>query len=118
MNTTNAHGYNVRNPRFNVKRIYSKLFADRLVPLSDGSVGLRGTINVEITDPGKDAFVQSGKDAFHRVPDLTPGEAQPGKDASWQSARTRVPDLSSTIPDTSCNPCLDFISSDDTIDRY
>jgi hypothetical protein len=92
MNTTSPHGYNVRNPRFSVTHIYSKSFSDRLVPLSDGTVGLRGTINVEITDPGEDM--------------------------SLQSARTRVPDLSSTTAETSCNPCLDFVSSDETIDRY
>src|SRR6266704_3637610 len=67
---------------------------DRLIPLSDGRPGLRGTMPVEVRDP-----VQSGKDAFHRVPDLGPGEA------------------SSTTPDTSCNSCLDFISSDETLDR-
>src|SRR6266571_7152157 len=75
--------------------------SDRLVPLSDGRPGLRGTMHVEIHDPrGNEALVQSGKDAFHRVPDLVPGEA------------------SSTTPDHSCNSCLDFISSDETLDRY
>ena len=69
--------------------------SSRLVPLSDGRPGLRRTMPVEVRDP-----VQSGKDAFHRVPDLVPGEA------------------SSTTPDTSCNSCLDFISSDETLDRY
>ena len=68
--------------------------SSRLVPLSDGRPGLRGTMPVEVRDP-----VQSGKDAFHRVPDLVPGEA------------------SSTTPDTSCNSCLDFVSSDETLDR-
>jgi hypothetical protein len=39
--------------------------SSHLMPLCNGRPGLRGGIHVEVRDP-----VQSGKDAFHRVPDL------------------------------------------------
>src|SRR5437667_12045282 len=80
-------------------------FGSRLTALSDGRPGLRGGIHVEVHEP-----VQSGKDAFHRVPNLVPGEASSTiRDNSCNSC------LASADP---CNSCLDFISSDETLDRY
>ncbi len=63
---------------------------DRLIPLCDGRPGLRGTMPVEVREP---PLSSSG------------GEGQ-GEEAL------------NSISENSCNSCLDFISSDETLDRY
>src|SRR6266404_1143889 len=65
-------------------------FSARLIPLCDGRPGLRGTMSVEVREP---SLSSSG------------GEGQ-GEEAL------------NSIGDNSCNSCLDFISSDETLDRY
>ena len=62
----------------------------RLLPLSDGRPGLRGTMPVEVREP---SLSSSG------------GEGQ-GEEAL------------NSVGENSCNSCLDFISSDETLDRY
>src|SRR5882762_4445716 len=64
-------------------------FADRLVTLCDGRSGLRGGIHMEVREP---------------APSTVGPVPSPG--------------APSEIRDNSCNSCLDFISSDETLDRY
>src|SRR5439155_23999988 len=71
-------------------KVQCSSFADRLLPLCDGRPGLRGTMPVEVREP---SLSSSG------------GEGQ-GEEAV------------NSIGDNSCNSCLDFISSDETLDRY
>jgi HK97 family phage prohead protease len=68
-------------------------FADRLVTLSDGRPGLRGGMHVQVYQPTADA-------------------------SPSPSGEGRGEGSSSPIRDNSCNSCLDFISSDETLDRY
>src|SRR5207247_4359360 len=63
----------------------------RLIPLSDGRPGLRGTMPVEVRESSN--------------PDP----------ATEHGPRNTPP---SDLRDNSCNSCLDFISSDETLDRY
>src|SRR6266404_7785344 len=65
-------------------------FSARLIPLCDGRPGLRGTMSVEVREP---SLSSSG------------GEGQ-GEEAL------------NSIRENSRNSCLDFISSDETLDRY
>src|SRR5437773_2761467 len=64
-------------------------FSDRLLPLPDGRLGLRTTLPTEIRQP---------------VP-------SPGGEGQGEGEP-------SSISANSCNSCLDFISSDETLDRY
>jgi HK97 family phage prohead protease len=66
----------------------STVFSDRLLPLSDGRSGLRTTLHTEVRDPS-----------------LAPSDGE------------RVGERGE-IRDNSCNSCLDFISSDESLDRY
>src|SRR2546425_7965026 len=77
-------------------------FSDRLLALCDGRLGLRGGIHVEIREPSP-AICIPGKDAWNEIP----------------TRRDRVPDSSPSSPAT-CHSShiLDFISSDETLDRY
>ncbi len=65
-------------------------FAHRLLPLSDGRNGLRGTIHVDVREPSLSSSRGLGQ----------------GEEAL------------NSISENSCNSCLDFISSDETLDRY
>src|SRR5882724_10954860 len=67
--------FKVQSSGFNVQ---GSPFADRLLPLSDGRPGLRGTMHVEVRQPSSDP----------------------------------------STPDTRHSSILDFISSDETLDRY
>ena len=97
-------------------------FQNRLVPLCDGRSGLRGSIPVEVHSPPAPAPSQ--------VPPLHPMERGPGGEAPTnpltgsspsppqeeRAGERRQP--STEIRDNSSNPCLDFVSSDGTLDRY
>jgi hypothetical protein len=64
-------------------------FGPRLVTLCDGRPGLRTTIPVETRSP-----------------------------SAAELANQKSETQNSTVRDNSCNPCLDFIASDETLDRY
>src|SRR5438477_384895 len=80
-----------------------------LVPLSDGRPGLRTTMQVEIREPSDHAPVapKPGEGGSRMNPEGFRGTHHPPADAA-----------ASDVGDNSCNPCLDFISSDATLDRY
>jgi HK97 family phage prohead protease len=50
-----------------------------------------------------------GRDGFHSVPDQSGSLSAPGGEGKGEVARSSVPDQ---------NPCLDFIASDESLDRY
>src|SRR6266404_5634777 len=70
-------------------------FSARLLPLSDGRPGLRGTMPVEVREPS---------------PRPSDGRGIKGEGQSLSDAQLSTPSNS--------QPVLDFISSDETLDRY
>src|SRR5437867_1322425 len=82
--------FKVQSSAFNVQ---SSPFSGRLIPLSDGRPGLRGTMHVDVREPSLSSFLSAIASAT-----ADGGEGQ-GEEAV--SAST-----------------LDFISSDETLDRY
>src|SRR6266699_5528257 len=69
-------------------------FSARLLPLCDGRPGLRGTMPVEVRDPAP----------------------SPGGEGQGEGGTSGAP--GEPVGENSCNSCLDFISSDETLDRY
>jgi HK97 family phage prohead protease len=81
------------------------VFSERLVPLYDGQAGLRGKIQVEIVEP------------------VLPGRGDgSGADGASDVAASRDGSRSASDPPTPNTPhspsTLDFIVSDETLDRY
>jgi hypothetical protein len=77
------------------------VFSERLVPLYDGQAGLRGKIQVEIVEP------------VLPLGDSSEAEGKPdARDGSWG----RSPRQASSASNASA--VLDFIVSDETLDRY
>src|SRR6266446_1394520 len=84
----------VSQPDFKVQssefKVQCSSFADRLLSLCDGRPGLRGTMHIEVREP---SLASSGGEGL-------------GEEAL------------NSIRENSCNSCLDFTSSDETLDRY
>src|SRR4051794_1234468 len=94
--------------------------SDRLTTLSDGRPGLRGTLHVEISEP-------SSASAFGVPASAGSCNSRFGVPASAGLASaplTACPATAATCPATAATnsndhqPILDFISSDETLDRY
>jgi HK97 family phage prohead protease len=97
------------------------VFSERLVPLYDGQPGLRGKIQVEIREPsdaeGADKDVGTGADGRARSGAVrTPRPTFPEVDGSrcCPPGATSSPQVSTS----SASAVLDFIVSDETLDRY
>jgi hypothetical protein len=85
------------------------VFSERLVPLYDGQAGLRGKIQVEIVEPAASELA-AGREVSGR------GDGS-GADATSQcGSRGRSPHQVSS--DSKPSATLDFIVSDETLDRY
>jgi phage head maturation protease len=98
-------------------------FSDRLITLSDGRPGLRGGIHIDIREPSpadNSPLPSDGaglsSDAAARPP--SPSDRRLGTGEG--SAASPLPSDGRGIKGegNSSNPCLDFISSDETLDRY
>jgi hypothetical protein len=72
----------------------------RLVPLFDGRPGIRGTMHVEISEPIADD-----------------SQAKAGAAAAID-ADLKIGDVKNPEPSTASAPILDFVSSDDSLDRF
>jgi HK97 family phage prohead protease len=77
--------------------------SDRYIPLSTGTPGLRGTVHVQISEPEQGSATLP--DSKHGVP------------ASDGQVPSSTLDIGLRTLDSS-SPCLDFIASDETLDRY
>jgi HK97 family phage prohead protease len=82
------------------------VFSERLVPLYNGQPGLRGKIQVEIREPS---------DAEAAASRVLPGRGDGSRSASGPSALDTHP---SSSPDPRPSSTLDFVVSDETLDRY
>src|SRR5262245_19983665 len=98
------------------------VFSERLVPLYDGQAGLRGKMQVEIVEPsdaegaGKDVGTEADAPAPSgavRTPRPTFPEVDDSR--SYPHGAKRSPQVSS---DSKHSSTLDFIVSDETLDRY
>src|SRR5882724_10533734 len=86
--------------------------SDRLVTLCDGRPGLRSTMHIEISEPADPLSPSHGERDGERGRDYTGN----GTDSSLPSDGRGVRGEGSPAPDS--QPVLDFISSDETLDRY
>jgi uncharacterized protein len=91
-------------------------FPDRLLTLCDGRPGLRGTLHVEISSPSS-AELHSAVSQSSALP----GEPQPhGAESRPTEGVPAAPieNQNSKIQNSTPAAILDFISSDETLDRY
>src|SRR5258706_12603715 len=86
-------------------------FQDRLLPLCDGRRGLRGSIAVDIREPAA-ADLSPSPGGEGRLPAIAAAAK-----AGSEGAPSSTLDVRPQTLDPSC-PILDFISSDETLDRY
>jgi hypothetical protein len=89
-------------------------FPDRLLTLCDGRPGLRGTLHVEVTSPSS-AELHSAVSQSSALPGTNPPPA-----AETAAAAELAATSSRTTHHAPGSPAaiLDFISSDETLDRY
>src|SRR5437899_308412 len=85
----------------------------RLTPLFDGRPGIRGTLHVEISEPREEMQKSDGSRQNSDAPGA-PTDAHSTPD-SRQSTPADRPSSLDAGPSTAV---LDFVSSDDTLDRY
>jgi hypothetical protein len=99
-------------------------FPDRLLTLCDGRPGLRGTLHVEISSPSsaelRSAVSQSstlpGADQLHARAIAPAASPLPSDGRGIKGEGPSSP--SSPLPAPCSAAVLDFISSDETLDRY
>src|SRR5437867_2026681 len=95
----------------------------RLVTLCDGRAGLRRALHLEVRQPNRQVLECASPLALSHGQDLRPGDEQPrnpkrqGTGALQNAGALSDPQAPS--PDTQhSSPVLDFIASDETLDRY
>src|SRR5436190_11122756 len=79
----------------------------RLTPLFDGRPGIRGTLRVEISEPPAEGSQAKAGAAAAIDPDL-----------NIRDSNNPAPSTLDAGPSTAAPPVLDFISSDDSLDRF
>src|SRR4051794_20377650 len=86
---------------------HSPELTSRLIPLFDGRPGIRGTMNVEISEAPADGSQAKAAAAGAIDPDL-----------NVPDSKNPEPSMLDAGPSTPPSPILDFISSDDSLDRF
>jgi len=109
---------------------------DRLVTLSDGRRGLRGCLSVHVSEPNANERYASARSAAHPLSSSRGGEGRlvapqsdggggeeansPHQLAGSEVQPTGLSETSSSEPERApvALPILDFVASDETLDRY
>jgi hypothetical protein len=111
----------------NTTPVHSPELSSRLIPLFDGRPGIRGTVHVEISEPKLAADAKHLPEPDTASSELTDPASSNQKPAARASdsvsgiehpvSRDQKSDPS-TINSNGDQPVLDFISSDDSLDRF
>lgn len=87
----------------------------RLIPLFDGRPGIRGTLQVEICEPSVVALDSNPRPASEQADAPSVDDAS---DSNYRRATVSEPSTLDAGPSATPSHVLDFISSDDSLDRF